>query len=120
MKLIEKTQLQSDIENLEKRISKTLSALEFTASQLNLAYKSVWDLPDARLQELLQTLINSGKFEEIFSIHAKSAAYINELVDAAGGKLKALEGAGREYTIIDGVVAIPPLPVPEPIVDPIE
>lgn len=122
MNILEKTQLQSDIENLEKRISKTLSSLEFTASQLNLAYKSVWDLPDARLQELLQTLVDSGKFEEIFGIHAKSAAYINELVDAAGGKLKALEGAGREYTIEDGVVTVIPLPEPEipEIVDQIE
>lgn len=117
MNIIEKTQLQSDIENLEKRISKTLSALEFTVSQLNLAYDSVWKLPDERLQALLQTLVDSGKFEEIFSVHAKSASYINELIEVAGGKARAYTGAGREYTIEDGIVTVTPLLKPEPVIE---
>lgn len=110
MQLINKTQAQLDIESLENKVAKTLLSLKVAATQLNHAYNSVWSLSDDRLQALLQALVDANKFDEIFTLHAQSAASINALLVAAGEKAIAKEGAGREYTIIDGIVAIVPIP----------
>ena len=111
MNIQTKTQTQTDLDSLEQRVAKTVKALEFTASQLNLAYDAVWNLPDDRLQALLQELINTGKFEEIFTVHATAAVAINQLLVSAGSQSIAKETAGREYEISEqGVVTIIPLP----------
>ena len=115
MNITEKTQTQTDLDNLEKRVQKATQALTYCASQLNNAYDSVWNLPDDRLQALLQSMVDSGKFQEVFGVHAKAAAYINELLLDAGSSEIAKENAGREYTIENGVVTVAPLPEPEVI-----
>lgn len=116
MQLINKTQTQLDISALESRVENTISSLRVTATQLNHAYDCVWSLPDNRLQSLLQALVDANKFQEIFSLHAQSAASINTLLVAAGDTALAKEGAGRDYTIKNGVITIIPLPEP-PIED---
>lgn len=114
MNITEKTQTQTDIDNLEKRIGKTVSALEFTATQLNLAYYSIWNLPEDRLQALLQVLVNTGKLAEVFSVHAKSAAYLNELLEAAGEKYRVITQAARQFEIgEDGIVSLIPQKQPD-------
>lgn len=120
MQLINKTQTELDIRSLENRILQTLLSLKVAATQLNYAYDSVWNLSDDRLQKLLQALVDANKFEEIFALHAQSAEYINTLLVAAGDKAIAKEGAGREYAITDGIVAIVPIPDPEPQNPPID
>lgn len=122
MNITDKTQTQTDLDNLEKRVQKATQALTYCASQLNNAYNSVWTLPDDRLQALLQEMVNTGKFESVFTVHQKAATYINELLSDAGeSKITAKTEAGREYEIDQktGTITIIPLPVVEldPIVE---
>lgn len=120
MQLINKTQAQLDIQSLENKVAKAVLSLKSAAMQLNYAYNSVWSLPDDRLQALLQALVDANKFDEIFTLHAQSAASINALLVAAGEKAVAKEGAGREYTITGGMVTIIPIIDPAPANPPVD
>lgn len=116
MNITNKTQTQKNLDNLEKRVNKATLALAQTANALNDAYSCVWSLPDEQLRELLQYLVDNNRLEEIFTIHAQSAASVNTLLEAIDyNGVRAKEGAGREYTIVDGIVEIIPLPEPEPV-----
>ena len=118
MQLINKTLTQKNIDSLEKRVNKATLALAQTANALNDAYNCVWSLPDEQLRELLQTLLDNDKLQSVFDIHAQSAASVNALLDAIDySGVRAKEGVGREYAIVDGIVEIIPLPEPEPIED---
>jgi hypothetical protein len=117
MNITNKTQTQKNLDNLEKRVNKATLALAQTANALNDAYTCVWSLPDEQLRELLQYLVDNNRLEEIFTIHAQSAASVNTLLEAIDYTgVRAKEGAGREYAIVDGVVEIIPLPEPELVV----
>ena len=114
MNITDKTQLQINLDNLEKRVSKATLALQNAANTLNVAYDAVWDLPEDQLLECLQELVNTNKFEQIFGIHENAATSINSLLDAVQAPgVRAKVGAARVYTIADGVVALEPLPEPE-------
>lgn len=116
MQLINKSQTQRNLDALEKRIEKATLALAQTANALNAAYDCVWSLPEDQLKDLLQYLLDNNRLEEVFSIHAQSAASINALLSAIGySGAKAKDGAGRQYEIIDGIVSIIPLPELEEI-----
>jgi hypothetical protein len=113
MNITNKTQNEKNLDALEKRVNKATLALAQTANALNDAYNCVWSLPDEQLRELLQSLLDNNKLQGVFDIHAQSAASINALLDAIDyNSVRAKEGAGREYTIVDGVVEIVPLPEP--------
>jgi len=114
MNITDKTQLQINLDNLEKRVSKATLALQNTANTLNVAYDAVWGLPEDQLLECLQELVNTNKFEQIFGIHENAATSINSLLDAVQAPgVRAKVGAARVYTIADGVVALEPLSEPE-------
>lgn len=116
MNITNKTQNEKNLDALEKRVNKATLALIQTANALNDAYSCVWTLSDEQLRELLQSLLDNDKLQDVFNIHAQSAASINALLDAIDYTgVRAKEGAGREYTIVDGVVEIIPLPEPEPV-----
>jgi hypothetical protein len=107
MNITDKTQLQLNLDNLEKRVSKATQALQNAANTLNVAYDAVWGLPEDELLECLQELVNTNKFEQIFGIHENAATSINALLDAVGAAgVRAKVGAARAYTITDGVVAL--------------
>lgn len=111
MNITDKTQLQINLDNLEKRVSKATQALQNAANTLNVAYDAVWGLPEDQLLECLQELVNTNKFEEIFGVHEAAATSINSILDTVGATgVRAKVGAARAYTITDGVVTLEPLP----------
>ena len=115
MNITDKTQLQINLDNLEKRVSKATQALQNAANTLNVAYDAVWSLPEDQLLECLQELVNTNKFEQIFGVHETAATSINSILDTVGAAgVRAKVGAARAYTITDGVVALESLPEPEP------
>jgi hypothetical protein len=117
MNITDKTQLQINLDNLEKRVSKATQALQNAANTLNVAYDAVWGLPEDQLLECLQELVDTNKFEQIFGIHENAAISINALLDAVeAAGVRAKVGAARAYTITDGVVTLEPLPEPEPVI----
>ena len=110
MNITNKTQNEKNLDALEKRVNKATLALIQTANALNDAYTCVWSLPDEGLRELLQTLHDNNKLQGVFDIHAQSAASVNALLDAIDyNGVRAKEGAGREYTIVDDVISVNPL-----------
>jgi hypothetical protein len=127
MKITNKTQVQINLDRLETRVEKAVMALQLVANCLNSAYESVWSLPDDQLAELCQTLLNEGRFEEVFTVHLKAATYVNELLTDSGvAGIRAKEGAGKPYIITpEGQFIVnppPPIESPDPeeeiVIDP--
>jgi len=115
MNITDKTQLQINLDNLEKRVSKATQALQNAANTLNVAYDAVWSLPETQLLECLQELVSTNKFEQIFGIHENAATSINSLLDAVQAPgIRAKVGAARPYTITGGVVTLEPITLSEP------
>lgn len=120
MNISDHSKLDANIDTLQHRTDKSVAALEFAASQLNLAFDFVWSLPDDELRELLQSMVMTGKFAKVFGLHAKTAAGINEALVGAGRQPIAKTVVPREYEISpEGVVTLKPLPEPEPIDEPL-
>lgn len=105
MNITQKTQTQIDLDTLENRIQRATNSLSFAASQLNTAYDAVWKLPEDRQLALLQSILDSGNFATVFGVHAKAAAYINELLVDAGSTPTAKVGTPREIEIVDGTIS---------------
>lgn len=118
MTIIPKTQLEKDIQAIEDASATFSNAVNAAIFALNLAYDALWKLPDDRLVAVLQRLYDAGKPIELFTDHNFSAVNLNEIQDKAQASgPRAIAVAGREFTIVDGVVSLVPLPQPEPIID---
>jgi hypothetical protein len=114
MKLLPTTTTQEHLLEIEKRIAKTNRLVNAAVDALNAAHHYVWSLPDAELTDVLQTLVSTGKFESLFAVHEKSALYFNDLLTSINKPPTAITGAGREFTIENGIVTVIPIPIPEP------
>ena len=115
MTIIPKTQLEKDIQAIEEASASFSSSINSAIYILNIAYETLWSLPDDRLVAVLQRLYDVGKLMELFIDHNFSAVNLNAISDKAQANgQKAITAAGREFTIVDGVVALVPLPTPEP------
>lgn len=115
MNLLSKTQTEQHLLRLEKFTVKTNQLISATISNINNGYSYLWNLPDVELQDVLQNLLDNGKLVQLFENHYLAATSLNAIQDgtgASGGRALAI--AGREFTVTDGVVAVIPLPEPEP------
>lgn len=115
MTIIPKTQTEKDIQIIEDASATFSNAVNAAIFTLNLAYDALWKLPDDRLVAVLQRLYDAGKLMELFTDHNFSAVNLNEIQDKAQANgPRAIAVAGREFTIVDGVISLVPLPLPEP------
>ena len=115
MKLSNKSQLDNDIEMLEASASQSLSIIVAAAITLNNSYRSSWNLPDNRLEPLLQRLLDDNKLEEVFTKHHIAATALNTILEAEEStSQRAIAVAGREFTITNGIVKLIPLSSPDP------
>lgn len=115
MNIIPKTQIEIDIQAIEDASATFSNAVNAAIFTLNLAYDALWKLPDDRLVAVLQRLYDAGKLMELFTDHNFSAVNLNEIQDKAQASgQRAIAVAGREFTIVDGVISLVPLPTPEP------
>lgn len=114
----EKTQIETDKENLELSITSVVLALAATAQALNNAWDVVWKLPDNRLIALMQDLLITGKLQNVLTVHYTAAVGINNLLDSVEyDGLRCFDFAGRQFEIIDGVVTLIYPPEPEIVED---
>ena len=119
MKLTTTTPLQDDLEAIEDRVTRTGRSLSRAVNDLNASHQALWGLPDDRLQDVLNYLLQASsethdnKLVEVFESHALAVEKLNELCVTAGVPARAVIGAGREITIDANGVTVVPLPEPE-------
>ena len=112
-----KSQLQIDIDSIDKSAESAMLAFKSAAFTLNNSYDSLWNLPEDRLLAVLQTMHDDDTLTSVFAQHNTAAAYVNTIVGYEAAKIV----APREIIITDGVLSFLIMPEPEPqiILEPI-
>jgi len=105
-----KSQLQIDIDSIDKSAESATLAFKAAAFTLNNSYDSLWNLPEDRLLAVLQTMYNDDTLTSVFAQHNTAAAYVNTIVGYEAAKIV----APREIVITDGVLSFPVEPESEP------
>lgn len=107
--IIPKTQLQSDLIGIDEQATRAASALRHVISELNRSYEAAGSLPDPRLAAVLEPLIANGLLESVFAKHAVAAAGLNLIAEAVGVPDRAVEVAGRKFSVSpEGKVTLAP------------
>lgn len=108
MKLTDKTQTQSNIEAIEKSAQTFANAINAAIYTLNASYKTLWDLPDNELEQVLNALSQNGKLQTLFEDHNFAANSLNSIAEKIGGISSiAINSLGRELQIDNnGVISI--------------
>jgi hypothetical protein len=119
MKIINQTQTEKDLSDLQQSINRSLRTVIAAKDELNRAHSQTWNLPDDRLLAILQELYNRGKLEEVFTNHYIAATSLNAILTSAGydGSL-AIATAAREFEVTDGVISLVEVEVVEEIETP--
>lgn len=116
------TQLEQDLEAIDKPLQRIESRTRANAADLNQSLNTFWSLPEDRLLAVLNHY-GPAVVNEIFTAHARNAEAMNALLADRGIEPIAKIGSVRELTLVDGVFGLVPLPEPEivdlPIDDPI-
>jgi hypothetical protein len=112
MQLLNKTQVEKDIENITAASDTFANALNAAIFTLNLCYDALWKLPDDRLRDALQKLLDDGKLQSLFEDHNFSATSLNAIKQKGEySGYTAYDAIGREFTIdANGVVTVTPIP----------
>lgn len=112
MKLIEATQLDLDLNDIQSNIEMITLSVSSTVQILNNAHSSLWSLPNDRLINILNKL-GPEKTQELFNKHFDIATAANAFLDSVeflGGR--AIVTRGKEIALgEDGMFTIknPPL-----------
>ena len=107
MELIPKQQVDIDIANIEASGDTFINAVNAAIFSLNNSHKTLWSLPDDRLTAVLQKLHDNNQLIPLFMNHNYSAVALNEIKTRSNKEgIKAIDIAGREFQIIDGVVSL--------------
>jgi hypothetical protein len=107
MNIITQTQLQKNTISIQNATNKALRSIVAAKEDLNSAYNELWNLPEERLRDVLQYLLQEGKLEEVFTNHHIAATSLNAILTSAGysGSL-AIATAAREFEVTDGVISL--------------
>jgi hypothetical protein len=117
--MITKTQLETDLANVQRAVDAASYSVASLASALDRAHAAVWQLPDDRLSALLNHL-GATQVNAIFSAHQSISTAVNVALDASNSQAKrAKTTAGREFTVAeDGTFSVIPLPKPQQPTEP--
>ena len=99
MSILKSSQTDMDIQALERAATNTTLALQSTILTLNNAHSALWSLPDERLINVLQALLDAGRLQEVFTMHYTAATALNQAAEAAGSDLRAIAEVGRKFTV---------------------
>ena len=111
MKLTNKTQTELNIETIEKSAETFANAINAAIYTLNESYKTLWDLPDNELEQVLNALSQNGKLQTLFEDHNFAANSLNLIAQKIGGLPSiAVNSLGRELQIDNnGIITVTPL-----------
>lgn len=79
-----KTQLEKDIDQIEKFADNTIRALKAAVISLNNSFDFFWGLPNDRLESVINKLSSNGILEDIFDKHFKTATVFNNILESNG------------------------------------
>jgi hypothetical protein len=85
MKLTNKTQTELNIETIEKSAETFANAINAAIYTLNESYKTLWDLPNNELEQILNILSQNGKLQTLFEDHNFAANSLNLIAEKIGG-----------------------------------
>jgi len=112
MQIVNKQQTDIDISTIESSIATFINSINASIFALNSTHQALWSLPDDRLVNVLQKMLDSGTLMTIFMNHNYSASVLNEIQNKSNSTgPRAIDVAGREITIVDGIVSIKPISV---------
>lgn len=122
MDIVTKTQLQQDLEQIQLDAVQSEQAIENAISRLNDTHRNFWNLPDDRLESVLQHMVDADMLDSVFMTHLNSATDLNKLATDLELSKRAIIGPSREFTVTDGIVTLTPIPetTPEPDPEPAE
>jgi hypothetical protein len=108
MKLIDKTKTISNIEEIERSAETFANAINSAIYTLNLSYKTLWDLPDDELEQVLNTLSQNGKLQTLFEDHNFAANSLNSIANKIGNTSStAINSLGKEIQVDEnGAISI--------------
>lgn len=114
--ITQKSQLELDLLSIEKSVEKATLSLAAASTALNNAYSSIWELPDDRLLNVLQWLVNEQKLQPLLDLHYASGTAVNTILDNVGHNgVRIITTVGRQFTIDEfGTVA---LVVEDPVIE---
>lgn len=117
MNLIPKQQVDIDIANIEASANTFTNAINAAIFSLNNSHQALWSLPEDRLTAVLQKLYDNNELLSLFADHNYSAVSLNEIQVRSKNITanKAIDTAGRDFQIVDGVVSL--VPIAEVIVE---
>jgi len=120
MNIVNKTQLEMDLDSIQKQTTRTARRITTAARALNASHSVLWGLPDDRLQAVLQELVDTGQIQSVFDAHLLAANSLNAVLETMGTpNIKCAAVAGREFTISEGgIVEVVPIPEVEIESDP--
>lgn len=114
MDILQKQQVDIDIANIEASANTFVNAINAAIFSLNDCHYTLWSLPDDRLTTVLQKLHDNNQLMPLFVNHNYSAVSLNEIkVKSNSEGIKAIDIAGKQFQIVDGIVSLVPLPVIE-------
>lgn len=111
MDIVTKTQLQQDLEKIQLDAVQSEEAIENAISKLNDTHRNFWNLPDDRLESVLQHMVDENLLDSVFMAHLNSATDLNKLATDLDLSKRAIVGPAREFTVTDGIVTLTPIPV---------
>ena len=103
-----KTQLQKDIDAIDKAAESVVLAFSSSAFTLNNSYDALWNLPKERLLAVLQRMYDDNILTSIFTRHNYAATAVNEALGYEAAKVT----APLEIIITDGVLSFPEIVEP--------
>lgn len=116
MQLLPKQQVDIDIADIEASGDTFINAINAAIFSLNNSHKTLWSLPDDRLTAVLQKLHDNNQLMPLFGNHNYSAVALNEIKTRSNKEgIKAIDIAGREFQIIDGVVSL--IAIPQTVIE---
>ena len=110
MNIIPKSQLQTDLDEINEAAKTVTLLLSSCANALNRSYAALWNLPDDRLTEVLQSLYDNGNLYNVFSNPQLMAASINQVLNSVEAQgVRAKDAAPRQFDIISDKVVLQPV-----------
>lgn len=111
--------LDQDLAYIEEPLNQMEKLIIDATIALNSSLARLWILPDDRILNILNHL-GPEKVMGIFAIHEATATALNQMLDSRSiTSHRANIGKPRELNVVDGVFELVPLPVVEPVVEPV-
>jgi hypothetical protein len=103
---------QRNLASLDRRIQATAYYHTLTIQAAAAQHSEVWSKSDSELSALL-TAIGEPATTQLIESHRQGAQALNAIAEMLGISARAPVEPGREFSFVDGVAAVVPLPEPE-------